>query len=273
MADWSFYGRTGTLETLNKLIHGEKWFFCRIQGRRRIGKTSLLRELSKSDHSLLSRMVYMQIPDSDERDVAASFRRALQDCESPFANSLASFVLDFPSMAKAIGDLCKAGLLVILDEFQYFTASKLYAFNSYLQEQVDHLRGTQCGGLFVLGSLQSEMSALLDDKGVPLFGRLTVTIDLQHWDFEDLVAVYRAHKIESPLQWLSLWSFFEGVPKFYRDAYDQDLFSAPKNEFSSLLLERMFLREGSPLSEEADTSFLREMKGKMLSILSYLQTT
>lgn len=270
MANWSFYGRTGTLETLNKLIHGGNWFFCRIQGRRRIGKTSLLRELSTFDQSLLSRMVYMQIPDSDERDVAASFRRALNDCESPLANSLAASVLDFPSMAKAIGDLCKAGLVVVLDEFQYFTASKLYAFNSFLQEQVDRLRDTQGGGLFVLGSLQSEMSALLDDKGAPLFGRLTVTIDLQHWDFEDLVTVYRAHAIDSPLQWLTLWSFFEGVPKFYRDAYDQDLFSVPKNEFLSALLERMFLREGSPLAAEADTSFLREMKGKMLSILNYL---
>ena len=98
MAQWSFYGRTGTLETLDKLVHGPAWFFCRIQGRRRIGKTTLLRELSKSDGSLLSRMVYMQIPDSDERDVAASFRRTLSDCESPFANALADSVVDFSSI-------------------------------------------------------------------------------------------------------------------------------------------------------------------------------
>jgi len=270
MAQWSFYGRTGTLETLDKLVHGPAWFFCRIQGRRRIGKTTLLRELSKSDGTLLARMVYMQIPDSDERDVAASFRRTLNDCESPFANSLADSVVDFSSMALAIGDLCRDGLVVVLDEFQYFTAPKLRPFNSFLQEQVDRLRETHKGGLFVLGSLQSEMSALLDDKGAPLFGRLTATIELQHWDFEDLTSVYRAHEIEDPYQWLTLWSFFEGVPKFYRDAFDQGLFSVPRDNFAQALLERMFLKEGSPLAEEADTSFLREVKGKMLSILNYL---
>ncbi|WP_331712651.1 ATP-binding protein [Caballeronia udeis] len=212
----------------------------------------------------------MQIPDSDERDVAASFRRTLGDCESPFANSLADSVVDFSSMASAIGDLCRDGLVVVLDEFQYFTAPKLRPFNSFLQEQVDRLRETHKGGLFVLGSLQSEMSALLDDKGAPLFGRLTATIELQHWDFEDLTTVYRAHEIEDPYQWLTLWSFFEGVPKFYRDAFDQGLFSVPRDNFPQALLERMFLKEGSPLAEEADTSFLREVKGKMLSILNYL---
>ncbi|MGO4328912.1 ATP-binding protein [Cupriavidus sp. 2TAF22] len=269
MTSWEFYGRMRTLETLDRIVHGPNWFFCRIQGRRRIGKTTLLRELSKSEPSLLARMVYMQIPDSDERDVAAGFRRALEDCESEIANALAPQVTDFASMAGVIGLLCRRGLIVVLDEFQYFTEGRLYAFNSFLQEQVDRLRDTQGGGLFVLGSLQSEMSALLDDKGAPLFGRLTATIDLQHWDFEDLIEVYRAHDIRDPHHWLTLWGFFEGVPKFYRDAYDQGLFQVDAR-FQEALLERMFLREGSPLAEEADTSFLREVKGRLLSVLNFL---
>lgn len=94
MAEWSFYGRTSPLETLDKLVHGPNWFFCRIQGRRRIGKATLLRELAKFDSALLARIVYMQIPDSDERDVAANFHRALNECESSFANALAPKMLD-----------------------------------------------------------------------------------------------------------------------------------------------------------------------------------
>nr|WP_318237066.1 DUF234 domain-containing protein [Cupriavidus sp. CV2] len=269
MTSWGFYGRTGTLETLDRIVRSPNWFFCRIQGRRRIGKTTLLRELSKSEPSLLARIVYMQIPDSDERDVAAGFRRALEDCESRGANSLASQVTDFASMAGVIGQLCRRGMIVVLDEFQYFTDARLYAFNSFLQEQVDRLRDTQGGGLFVLGSLQSEMSALLDDKGAPLFGRLTATTELQHWDFEDLAEVYRVHDIRDPHHWLTLWAFFEGVPKFYRDAYDQGLFQVGAG-FQEALLERMFLREGGPLAEEADTSFLREVKGRPLSVLNFL---
>jgi len=159
MAQWSFYGRTGTLETLDSLVRGPSWFFCRIQGRRRIGKTTLLRELSQFDGTLLARVVYMQIPDSDERDVAASFRRALTDCESVFANGLAASVVDFASMASAIGELCRYGLIVVLDEFQYFTAAKLHPFNSFLQEQVDKLRDTNKGGLFILNYLAENQAS------------------------------------------------------------------------------------------------------------------
>ena len=270
MMNWAFYGRHDTLSTLDSLIHKQRWFFCRIQGRRRIGKTTLLKELMKSDPSLAGRMIYMQVPNSDERDVAASFRRALKDSGSDAALLLADTIDDFASMARAIGLLCRQGMMLILDEFQYFTSSKLQAFNSHLQAQVDQLKDTDQGGLFVLGSLQSEMNALLNDAAAPLYGRLTASIDLQHWDFEDLTTLYSAHGIDSPTQWLTLWSFFEGVPKFYRDAYEQELFSVPAENFGAELLTRLFLKEGSPLAEEAHTSFLREVRGKMMAILNYL---
>lgn len=54
---------------------------------------------------------------------------------------------------------------------------------------------------------------------------------------------------------------FEGVPKFYHDAFEQDLYEVGPNQFSDELLTRMFLRSSSPLSEEADTWFLRELRG------------
>ena len=56
MKKWDFYGRHDTLSMLDSLIHKQRWFFCRIQGRRRIGKTTLLKELMKSDPSLAGRM-------------------------------------------------------------------------------------------------------------------------------------------------------------------------------------------------------------------------
>lgn len=126
------------------------------------------------------------------------------------------------------------------------------------------------GGLFVLGSLQSEMNALLDDKSAPLYGRVTARIHLDHWDFEDLLSVFASQNIRGPEQWLTLWTFFEGVPKFYHDAYEQELFKVAAPEFSTELLRRMFIRSSSPLSEEADTWFLRELRGKAVSVLHFL---
>lgn len=175
-------------------------------------------------------------------------------------------------MAKAIGAACREGVVVVLDEFQYFTRAKMRSFNSFLQAEVDTLRfdNLKQGGLFVLGSLQSEMNALLEDKAAPLYGRITNRLDLDHWDFEDLLDVFSSQDVWTPAQWLTLWTFFEGVPKFYHDAYVQGLFRVPVQLFAEELLKRMFLSSSSPLSEEADTWFLRELRGKSVSVLHYL---
>lgn len=272
MAEWSFYGRGSALAELRKIVNESRWFFCRISGRRRIGKTTLLRELAQGSPTLSARLLYLQVPDSDEIDVAASFRRQLEESEFPAAPALAPAVKDFASMAKAIGAACNAGMVVVLDEFQYFTRAKLHAFNSFLQAEVDAMRfaNLRRGGLFVLGSLQSEMNALLDDKGAPLYGRITNKLELEHWDFEDLLEVFSSQGVATPAQWLTLWTFFEGVPKFYHDAYVQGLYQVPPDQFTPELLKAMFLSSSSPLSEEADTWFLRELRGKSVSVLHYL---
>lgn len=272
MENWRFYGRTHPLGELRHIVQAQRWFFCRIEGRRRIGKTSLLSQLANGDPLLSDRLLYMQVPDSDERDVATTFQRALTDCEHPLARILGAGVVDFPSMAHAIGELCRAGLVVVIDEFQYFTRTALRSFNSFLQAEVDKLRSEniQQGGLFVLGSLHADMNQLLEDKGAPLYGRLTQRIKLDHWDFEDLLDVFRAQDTLAPSQWLSLWTFFEGVPKFYHDAFEQDLYRIAPDKFADELLTRMFLRSTSPLSEEANTWFLRELRGRSLSMLTFL---
>lgn len=272
MADWSFYGRAEPLADLRRIVESGRWFFCRIEGRRRIGKTSLLGELARQDSALAERLVYMQVPDSDERDVAYTFAQSLSGSDHEQARTLAASVINFATMAAAIAKLCRAGFIVVLDEFQYFTRNKLHSFNSFLQAEVDKLRGAglEHGGLFVLGSLQSEMNALLNDKRAPLYGRITAQIRLEHWDFEDLLSVFASQGIRRPEQWLTLWTFFEGVPKFYHDAYEQALFDVEPSAFSAELLRRMFIRSSSPLSEEADTWFLRELRGKAVSVLHYL---
>lgn len=272
MAGWGFYGRTAPLAELSRILNSGRWFFCRIEGRRRIGKTTLISQLARNNATLSNHLVYMQVPDSDERDVAATFRRALKDSDHSLAQRLSDHVIDFATMASAIGQLCQAGLVIVIDEFQYFTRAALKSFSSFLQAEVDKLRNSNLshGGLFVLGSLHADMNLLLEDAGSPLFGRLTQRIKLDHWDFEDLVSVFRSQEIASPSQWLTLWTFFEGVPKFYHDAFEQDLYKVAPEVFGDELLTRMFIRSSSPLSEEADTWFLRELRGRALAILTFL---
>jgi hypothetical protein len=71
-----------------------------------------------------------------------------------------------------------------------------------------------------------------------------------------------------PARLLLIWTLFEGVPKFYRDLYEQDVLAEPR----ARLLETMFFRSSSPLRYEAENWFLKELHGRYDSVLKFLAT-
>lgn len=77
-----FYGRAEPLVELGRVVEAEHWFFCRIEGRRPKGKAPFWGHLARSSDDLSSWRIYTQIPDSDERDAAATFRRSLSEADS-----------------------------------------------------------------------------------------------------------------------------------------------------------------------------------------------
>ncbi len=159
-------------------------------------------------------------------------------------------------------------MIVILDEFQYFHRPALYEFTSHLQAEVDKLRDTRRGGIFVLGSIHTQMTAILEDRNSPLFNRVTNRIELIHWDFETLFEMFSTHRVRDPGQILFLWTLFEGVPKFYRDAYEEDALTAAATRRKTL--RRLFFEGSSPLRDEAANWFLGELRGRIDSVLKLL---
>lgn len=274
---WKFYGRNTELDSLRNLLARQQWFFCAISGRRRIGKTSLIRQALQTLPEA-TKAVYLQVPDSDERDVVAVFADALRaTAPEPLPDAAQPQNLRrFADMAKAIGALCRNGWVVILDEFQYFNRKSLSAFTSLLQAEVDQLTGSRQGGMFVLGSLHTEMTALLEDRSSPLYARVTDRMALDHWDFNTLFQVFEDQGVTQPEDWLSLWGLFEGVPKFYRDCSHQNVFAsadAAATEPGSLgpkAVQALFFSASAPLAEEAGTWFMRELRGASVSILRLL---
>ncbi|MEO0035004.1 MAG: hypothetical protein RLZZ501_1027, partial [Pseudomonadota bacterium] len=260
-----FYGRRREIETIAGILERGRWFFCAVSGRRRIGKTSLIREALRT---VAGRpVVYVQIPDSDERGVVQAFQDAFESQGVPL--DVVRHLRTFADMARQIAALNRGGVIVVLDEFQYFHRKALSAFQSLLQAEIDRLRDTAQGGLIVLGSIHTEMAAILEDRAAPLFSRITDRIEIDHWDFATLFEMFAAHGIDAPEQQLFLWTLFEGVPKFYRDAFDQDvLVSAPEARLETL--RRCFFEGSSPLRDEADTWFLREFRGRYDTVLKLI---
>jgi hypothetical protein len=122
------------------------------------------------------------------------------------------------------------------------------------------------GGLLVLGSIHTEMQALLADKRAPLFNRTTDEIELSHLDIASLVAMLRHHTELTAPRLLSLWALFEGVPKFYRDCFEQGVLGAGRRE----LVRKMFFLSSSPLRSEADNWFLKELRGRYDLVLKHI---
>lgn len=75
-ADWGFYGRKTELETLQKVLGRNRWFFLKIAGRRRIGKMSLVHQALQP--SQRDKVLYLQVPDSDPAGVVSAARDFMQ---------------------------------------------------------------------------------------------------------------------------------------------------------------------------------------------------
>lgn len=262
---WGFYGRGRELDELEAILRRRRWFFARITGRRRIGKTTLIQQVLSvvGPRDLL----YVQVPDSAPAGVL-----------SAVADSMDTFGLDpgrFPrptslrALAQMVGELARAGYIVALDEFQYFSRTHLHEFTSHLQAVVDVLSSQAHevpGGLFVLGSIHAELVALLEDRTAPLYNRTTDHLELGHLDVASVRAILTEHAEADPERLLFLWNLFEGVPKFYRDCYEQGVLGADRRA----LLSGMFFRSSSPLRTEADNWFLNELRGRYDVILKYV---
>ena len=261
---WGFYGRHAELKQLGEILARGRWFFVKVTGRRRIGKTTLIQQALPASGR---RVFYVQIPDSGPAGVISAVADALDTFQVDPAISRRPTSLR--ELALTIGELARHGYLVALDEFQYFNRDRLREFCSHLQEVVDELTAVASsvtGGLLVLGSIQTEINALLEDHSAPLFNRTTDEIRLGHLDIESLVALLGAHAEPTPERLLFLWNLFEGVPKFYRDCYEQGVLGAGRRD----LLEKAFFLSSSPLRTEADNWFLKELHGRYDVVLKYI---
>lgn len=266
MAGWNFYGRKDELEKLERIFNRGRWFFVKITGRRRIGKTRLIEE-ARGALGGNRPVFYVQIPDSGDAGVISAVHDALETFGVPSDR--------YPrprtpgELAKLLESLAEDGYLVVLDEFQYFNRKGFEGFCSLLQAAADRLtsKAEQVrGGWIVLGSIHTEMAALLEDRSAPLYNRVTDTFDLGHLDIASVLAILREHSDPSPEQLLFLWTLFEGVPKFYRDCYEQDVFKADRRA----LLKSMFFESSAPLRSEADNWFLNELRGKYDTVLKFV---
>ena len=270
--EWKFYGREAELGLVLAAMRRNRWFFGAIRGRRRVGKTALVRqalEILRKDTRGPQQTILVELPDTTPRDAASVFRSAVRqaDLEGHFKNL--DHVADLPSMALAIDVLCRNGVVVAIDEFQVCLGGPLRGFPSLLKERVDRLQDMEGGGLIVLGSVQAEMHALIHDRQAPLFGRETFSLNLGPWDIGTVLDVSAEHGAGDPHRCLTLWTLFGGVPKYWRHYSELEGLDSTLqwSEWAAELCESLFMRPTAPLFEEGDALLGRELNRNYRAVL------
>lgn len=167
-----FKDREEELKGLNKEWNKDEFSFMVVYGRRRIGKTELIKQFSRDKPH-----IYILVPQDTE---AMQKDRILDIISSNFDErkpSLESWKEIFDYIREKLEE---ERIILTLDEFPYLVNSN-EAITSYLQELADNIQSSSM--VIVCGSSVSAMESEVLGHKSPLYGRRTGQINLQPFDF------------------------------------------------------------------------------------------
>lgn len=231
-----FIGRTKQLEQLKKEMSLDEMRMALIYGRRRVGKSELIKQAVKETGV---KSIYYECKQVTEENNVQSI------CE------VISEVLELPKLGyTSIEELLdyvfalarKENIVLVLDEYPYLREN-VKGLDSILQSLVDKYRDKSKLKLVILGSYVEIMKSLLEHSN-PLFGRVDLIIDLKQMDYYESALFYPAMSDEDKVR---IYSVFGGIPYFNRLIDDRksvkeniiDLIASPgarlENEISMYL--------------------------------------
>jgi len=258
-----FYDRKTELKKLNKFesLAKDNFFFIRITGRRRIGKTLLIREYLKTtkNHSL-----YFFVTKKKEKLLLDEYSDIIAEQFPEYAGI--SFK-DFDDFFKFLFSLMKRKrTIVIFDEFQNAKYVNEAIF-SILQKHIDFNKQQTKGLLLVIGSINSMMRKIFEKTDQPLYGRLNASFLLKDFSLDTIKEILTDHGLTSNDDRLFFYSIFQGIPFYYNYISERNGFSKAREDF---LIEDI-LDESSILINEGKEILLEEFGKDYSTFFSILE--
>ena len=200
-----FVNRQKELQRLEEEYRSHEFKFTVMYGRRRVGKTTLLKEYISSKP-----YIYFLVTLESLSVVIQRFQTVVADfLEDEFLKDieLKSFKQIFSYLAKQ--NLSKK-IVVVIDEFQYL--GKLdKSIPSQFQYIVDEILKSKNIHLVLCGSIISMMYEQTLSYNSPLYGRRTSSIKLDALSFEYLSAFFPT---KNEIELIELYTVLYGVPKY-----------------------------------------------------------
>ncbi|MCF0106152.1 MAG: ATP-binding protein, partial [Holdemanella sp.] len=228
-----FIGRAEYIKKLEKQINTDDLSFSLIYGRRRVGKSELVKQIIRTSNV---KSIYFECKQVAEKSNVQSL------------GMIVSEVFDLPklgfndieSLLSYIFQLAeKEKIILVLDEYPYLRES-IRGLDSIIQSIVDKYKESSKCKLILLGSYVDIMKSLLEHEN-PLYGRIDLVINLKQMDYYESSMFYPEF---SPEDKVRIYSVFGGIPYYNRLIDDKksvkeniiELIASPDARFENEIL-------------------------------------
>lgn len=203
-----FVDRIDEQRRLLKQLGNKHSSFIVIYGRRRLGKSTLIRQ------TLTDKDVYYMAEKNEMAVQLLLLRNAIASIYPVFSNI--SFT-NWEGLFNMFNEICEQGTTLVLDEFPYLVRS-CKSLPSVLQKLID--RKDMRYNLIICGSSQRMMQKMVLNATEPLYGRANERmalqpIDIRYW--KDAFSLSATRAVEE----YSVWG---GVPRYWELREDEDSF-------------------------------------------------
>ena len=254
-----FYGRTKEIDILRKIRNNSKGSaqFTVVTGRRRIGKTELIREAFGD-----SPYLYFFVARRTEKELCESFRNEI---ETKLGEFIPGEQVKFKDIFKwVLRTACTRPLTLVIDEFQDLRRCDP-AIYSEMQREWDEYHNRAKINLIVCGSVNTMMNRIFRDDKEPLYGRETAFLKIAPFPTETLKEILADHTSAAvPDDLLALYALTGGIAKYVALLMDHGAITRDQ------MIEDM-VSEGSLFIEEGKAGLIEEFGkdyGTYFSILS-----
>ena len=206
----NFIGRNAELNQLENLYNSPKFEFLVMYGRRRIGKTTILKKFA-FNHKVL-------FFSAEEKNSALNL--------SDFGEQILSYYgetsgIKFPTWKSAFEYISERAkdekTVIIIDEFP-FIAKEEPSIKSVLQHIIDHKWQEQNIMLVLCGSSVSFMVNEVMGYKSPLYGRKTSSMEIKPFDYSITEQYFPNY---SPIERLIVYGILGGIPYYLQQFSDK----------------------------------------------------
>ena len=256
-----FYDREKELEILQRNWEQteERGLLTVLIGRRRIGKTTLLRKSSDDGHTPL---LYLYVSKDNERVLTSKFQEAAEQVLGLQIFGRIETFAQFFELLIRYGQ--EHHFTLVFDEFQNFIKVNP-AIPSHIQDIWDHYHEKVKINMIACGSIYNMMHKIFDNEDEPLYGRQDCRLNMLPFRISVLKQILHDHNPQYTSEdLLCLYALTGGVAKYVSWLMDAKATTKPK-------MLRWVTQAGSPYLSEGTELIMSEFGKDYANYLSILQ--